>query len=277
MKILKSLIAILVLISAACTNDPDENTPGQSSHRLIKGVNDSASVTVKYGEEIVVNENIKIKFNGVIEDSRCPMDAICIWQGNAAAEIEITTTDEKLTEVLNSTVFPQFVWVSGITIELKEVNPYPSTQIKIEPKDYSLVLNLKLDDKAPEADYIKLIDGDDLSIINKNPLQFNKASVDGDKLIFNLSYSGGCRNHEVELFALKSIEKTNPARATVLLSHNSNDDLCEAYITKDYKFDLSALKDYAINHYSITDKVVLVIYDPEGNQIGETLEYQFPQ
>lgn len=277
MKMINSLLAILIIISAACTNDPDENTTGNSSYRLIKGINDSAAVTLKYGEETVVNENIKIKFNGVNEDSRCPMDAICIWQGNAAAEIEITTPDEKITEVLNSTVLPQSVWVSGITIELKQVNPYPSTLTKIEPKDYSVVLNLKLDDVAPASDYVKLIDGDDLSIIKKDPLQFNKASVDGDKLLLNLSYSGGCRTHEIELFALKSIEKTNPARVTVLISHNSKDDLCEAYITKDYKFDLSALKDYAINHYNITDKVVLVIYDPEGDQTGETLEYQFPQ
>ena len=277
MKTLKSFLLLAIFISVSCTNDPELNSSDKSSHRLIKGVNDSTTVTLKYGEETFINEIIKIKFKGVTEDSRCPMDAMCIWQGNAGAEIEITTPDENLTEFLNSTVLPQSIWVDGITIELKEVNPYPSTQIKINPEDYSIVLSVRLADEAPQINYVKLIDDKDLSVINKDPLHFNSAVVNGDKLFINVSYSGGCRTHEVQPYALKSIEKSNPARVSIMLSHNADNDLCEAYLTKDYEFDLSALKDFAINQHNITDKVVLVFYDPEGNQIDKTCEYQFPQ
>lgn len=277
MKTLKSFLLFAVFITVSCTNDPDINSIGKSSIRLVKGVNDSTTVTLKYGEETVINEIIKIKFRGITEDSRCPMDAMCIWAGNAAAELEILTPDENLTEVLNSNVLPQSIWVSGIMIELIQVSPYPSTQIKINPEDYIITLDIKLADEAPQVNYVKLLDDNNLEVINKDPLQFNSAVVDGDKLSINVSYSGGCRTHQIQPYALTSIEKSNPARVLIMLSHHADNDMCEAYITEDYEFDLSALKNFAINRHNITDKVVLVFYDPEGNKIDKTCEYQFPQ
>lgn len=277
MKTLKSFLLLAFFISVSCTNDPDINSTGKSSSRLVKGVNDSTTVTLKYGEETVINEIIKIKFKGVTEDSRCPTDVVCIWEGNAAAELEILTPDENITEVLNSNVLPQSIWVSGIMIELTDVSPYTSTQIKINPEDYIITLKVSLADEAPQVNYVKLIDDNNLEVINKDPLQFNSAVVDGDKLSINVSYSGGCRTHQIQPYALTSIEKSNPARVSIMLSHHADNDVCEAYITKDYVFDLSALKLYVINQYNITDKVVLVFYDPEGNQIDKTCEYQFPQ
>lgn len=46
-------------------------------------------IAITKGETIFIN-NISIKFVKVIEDSRCPKNATCIWQGRAIVQVEIT-------------------------------------------------------------------------------------------------------------------------------------------------------------------------------------------
>ena len=60
-------------------------------------------------------------------------------------------------------------------------------------------------------------------------------------LHFNVSYGGGCRNHEFQLIATSFME-SNPVQVNILLSHEDNDDPCDMWITEDLGFDLSPLK-----------------------------------
>ena len=34
-----------------------------------------------------VGDGLRVTFNGVSEDSRCPTDAVCVWAGNAALQV----------------------------------------------------------------------------------------------------------------------------------------------------------------------------------------------
>ena len=53
---------------------------------------DSAStVTLAPGEEIVLADGTRVRFAGVVSDSRCPMDAMCLWMGEAVLAFEIET------------------------------------------------------------------------------------------------------------------------------------------------------------------------------------------
>ncbi len=44
------------------------------------------------GESIVIaGEDLRIKFVKMSEDSRCPKDVTCVWEGRVSAVVEITT------------------------------------------------------------------------------------------------------------------------------------------------------------------------------------------
>lgn len=95
--------------------------------------------------------------------------------------------------------------------------------------------------------------------------------ISKDTLILVVSYSGGCREHQFKLFGSRSILKTNPSQAEFYLSHNSNNDMCEAWITITVKFDISPFKDYYKQNFGDGGPVLLRIYEPGTNRMYEPL------
>lgn len=87
-----------------------------------------------------------------------------------------------------------------------------------------------------------MIDDPNTSAINKDQLNIDGVSIDQDNISSNISYSGGCKDHNIELYALKEFAESNPAQVTLMLSHNADNDMCEAYLTQKVLFDLTALK-----------------------------------
>jgi hypothetical protein len=72
--------------------------------------------------------------------------------------------------------------------------------------------------------------------------RLNDIKIMGDSIVINVSYSGGCRDHEFNLIAKNYFGDTNLPKTELVLSHNSNMDPCEAYPTEEYIFVLSPLK-----------------------------------
>ncbi|MBI5730864.1 MAG: hypothetical protein HY963_06985 [Ignavibacteriales bacterium] len=104
---------------------------------------------------------------------------------------------------------------------------------------------------------IKLID---------HPLRITKTRIEKDSLIINVEYSGGCTKHDFKLFIGKWILKSNPSQAELYLSHNSNGDMCEAYIRREIKFDLTLLKNWFANSMKLKGELILRIYEPRNNE-----------
>lgn len=73
--------------------------------------------------------------------------------------------------------------------------------------------------------------------------RLESAAVDGDVLAIEVSYAGGCRNHEFVLLAARSFEVlSGSVRLEIALNHNANEDPCEAYLTEQLRFDLDPVK-----------------------------------
>lgn len=62
-----------------------------------------------------------------------------------------------------------------------------------------------------------------------------------NQMTLNISYSGGCKEHEFELIGTKSIMKTLPPKRGIMLYHNSNDDSCRELIEEILTFDITDL------------------------------------
>ena len=73
--------------------------------------------------------------------------------------------------------------------------------------------------------------------------RLESAAVNGDVLAIEVSYAGGCRNHEFLLRASRSFQVVaDSVRLEVALIHNANGDPCEAYLTEQIRFDLDPVK-----------------------------------
>jgi hypothetical protein len=74
-----------------------------------------------------------------------------------------------------------------------------------------------------------------------DPFHVDSAYVDGDYLMMNVSYTGGCMDHEFNLWKLPP-NALNPPSIELALSHESNGDTCEAIIHHWLAFSLASLR-----------------------------------
>lgn len=119
-----------------------------------------------------------------------------------------------------------------------------------------------------DVSYIREVWGEDHYVLND-------AAVNGDTITLNVSYSGGCEEHEFTLVISESFVKTEPVGLAAALAHDANNDSCEAFLTEEYIFDLDVIKmRYQDRYRQNTGRVVLlldIIRIPEKQRI----DYEF--
>lgn len=91
-------------------------------------------------DEYLSGDN-SLKFSiSEINDSRCPSDVVCIWQGKADVKIEVENPIKE-TIVLNT--FDNLKdTVGNYSFELKDVSPYPISTQTIKLEDYDVTLKI---------------------------------------------------------------------------------------------------------------------------------------
>ena len=75
-----------------------------------------------------------------------------------------------------------------------------------------------------------------------DPIYVHEAFIDGNCLQIKVSYSGGCKEHIIDLVRIQLSPTNTSAIPLFEISHNANGDMCEAYFTKELRFDLTPLK-----------------------------------
>jgi hypothetical protein len=74
---------------------------------------------------------VKIGFEGVVSDSRCPANAICVWQGAATATFSFSKNGSNhrfnLSTITMEPNYKKDTIISGYKIELINLLPYPGT------------------------------------------------------------------------------------------------------------------------------------------------------
>ena len=83
------------------------------------------SINVRLGQTQTADHGkVSVRFISVVEDSRCPMNARCVWAGNAKIKVAVSVGRRRAEIVeLNSNLKPQTVMVRGYRIALQDLNP----------------------------------------------------------------------------------------------------------------------------------------------------------
>lgn len=98
--------------------------------------------TLGEGETVVVGDALTLRFAAVTEDSRCPTDVQCVWEGNAAVRVEASmAADLPMPLCLNTNAgFDTMATYDNYTIELVDLRPYPTTAQTMGPYQATLVV-----------------------------------------------------------------------------------------------------------------------------------------
>jgi hypothetical protein len=108
-----ALVACLLLLTA-CAAQPPARAPVKAGEEFQLALGESVGIEQK---------GVVLEFGQVLEDSRCPMNARCIWEGNARIAITVTGAPSGRVELNTSTRFSTSAKITDFTHELRRLEP----------------------------------------------------------------------------------------------------------------------------------------------------------
>ncbi len=106
-----------------------------------------ASLILKWHETRTLEAaKLEVRFE-TVTDSRCPVNAVCIWEGDGTASFKLTDLSTGATQTLefhtNQSVGSDSVKLAGVTVKMLELNPFPGTvDMSKLPEAYTVLLSL---------------------------------------------------------------------------------------------------------------------------------------
>jgi hypothetical protein len=136
------LVLAAALTAGACASqatqpEQDAGTPQQAQ------VGDTIRLRTG-GMARIGASGVVVAFRRVEQDSRCPIDALCVWAGDAAVRIELTTDRQVWSPAtLHSFLDPKAVDFAGYVFRLVEVAPPNVSTQATQPDDYVIALEVR--------------------------------------------------------------------------------------------------------------------------------------
>ena len=120
------LTSMLVAV-AGCSGAPTQPDRITANQPFELGVGQTAAMT----------DGLRIRFDEVRSDSRCPMDALCVRAGEAVIAVTLSVPGEASAARDLQTVPAQAqTSYSRFTIALSQLQPYPRSDRQIRADDY---------------------------------------------------------------------------------------------------------------------------------------------
>lgn len=94
--------------------------------------------TLRVGQEATFEDiDLSVRFVGISEDSRCPLDVTCVWAGDARVDLLLrqSGTSEEILN-LHTNLEPRRWVVGRYQIMLEELSPLPRSSAIIPPEHY---------------------------------------------------------------------------------------------------------------------------------------------
>lgn len=91
---------------------------------------------------------LRLDYDSLVQECRCPENVICIWAGFAAAQMHLTIGDNAPVSFVLGTKFGNQVGINQDTIfdgfEFKLINclPYPNTNHRPDPSEYKVLITV---------------------------------------------------------------------------------------------------------------------------------------
>ena len=143
-------------------------------------------------------------------------------------------------------------------------------QMKTEPDD---PISISADDVSPDEIFYTgaVFVGDAGNRFGTDEYALNSATITDDTLNISVSYGGGCEAHQLTFVVSDTFLESFPVQLHTSLAHNANGDGCEAWLTDNYRFDLTPIKKmYQKAYRQEAGTIILRLKDaPDGELVYE--------
>jgi hypothetical protein len=127
-------VRILIIISMLCAGCTGSST--QPSRTPL-----GRPFELRSGASAILDGGPTITFDRVASDSRCPMDALCIWAGDAIVAVSISEgAGGSVHRELHTEAAGSEASYLAYSIKLLALAPYPRSDRQIGPGDYVATL-----------------------------------------------------------------------------------------------------------------------------------------
>jgi len=127
-----------VALLAACgpqassqSREPEDAGPSPR----VTFVGDTAFLELPIGRT-ADNGELRVTFDAVTEDSRCPSGVQCVWAGNASLRLTLATANETDVAIVNSTTTPHMAAFEGFVLGYRDLTPYPVSTVPTDRATY---------------------------------------------------------------------------------------------------------------------------------------------
>ena len=97
---------------------------------------------LRYGTSATL-QGLKLTFDGVKSDSRCPQDAVCVWAGEAVVTLTMSRSGgARVQQELRTTPAMSEASYLAYRVKLVALAPYPRSAQQIRPEDYVATLTV---------------------------------------------------------------------------------------------------------------------------------------
>jgi hypothetical protein len=132
--------AILITVLAACSSSTTTSTEGTAQTSQSVAQRDiGRAFDMKIGETVSVGE-LRLTFRNVENDSRCPIDAVCVWMGDAEIALRIEQGSQAAVAALHTSVEPKQTEWNGYRIAFVSLAPSTRASTAVNPADYRATL-----------------------------------------------------------------------------------------------------------------------------------------
>ena len=243
---MKRLLIVCSLVWLSCEEEPPQVLYGEPFE-------------LAYGESVLVEvgtEEIEVGFQAVLGESRCPLDAMCWWQGWARIQLWLHSPGQDtiaMEPFIYGYVFKEDstahkgVFSEEYTVTLLQLDPYPTAADTVQPgpEEYTALLSVSVNPVPLETDRLNLFTHKIFEEFLNNPIDgfyIDSSSVIADTLRVYVAYSGGCKEHDFFLFGSTAWAETVPPVMPAVIIHDGHWDTCEAFIHETLRFDLSPIR-----------------------------------
>ena len=137
MRSFPTLVALVALVGCSQGNSTtaEPTPPETSTSRAAPG----ALTTLAPGQSVVVGsggDSLRVTFQRVEADSRCPLDVQCVSAGDAAIAFRLAHAGREAGTELHTMLEPKQVEYDGFVLRLASVTPARRSTQPVQPGDY---------------------------------------------------------------------------------------------------------------------------------------------
>ena len=146
-----SVLVAVVVLSPGCRSQkttPQTSGNTDATPAPIPATPESTLVTLRQGQSTPLPQHPDdaLTFVDVPQESRCPIGAQCVWEGDATVVLAVSqagTSDTTHIELHTSKRFATSGAFKDLSIRLEKVDPYPHVGVKIPLADYMATLVIR--------------------------------------------------------------------------------------------------------------------------------------